>query len=99
MTKNAEAYIAGGSFPLASREEEAIRGAIDKHAALARIHATLAPRLDLEIGVQSGKGLRLSACPAIGIDPMPILTAPLPEMARLFRMDSDAFSRHRRRRS
>jgi len=87
----AEAYVAQGSFPLASPEEEAIRGAIDKHAALARIHATLAPRLYLEIGVQSAKSLRLAACPAIGIDPMPILTAPLPETARLFRMGSDTF--------
>lgn len=87
----AEAYVAQGSFPLASPEEEATRGKIDKHAALARIHAILEPKLYLEIGVQSGKSLRLAACPAIGIDPMPILTAPLPDTARLFRTGSDAF--------
>jgi len=44
-----------------------------KHEFLAALHALLQPRGYLEIGVQTGGSLNLASCPAIGIDPNPLL--------------------------
>ncbi|MCK4791372.1 MAG: DUF616 domain-containing protein, partial [Desulfobacteraceae bacterium] len=45
----------------------------------------------LEIGVQSGKSLALSRCKAIGVDPMPQVSAELFDQAQVLAMTSDDF--------
>jgi hypothetical protein len=64
---------------------------------LARIHQHLRPRTYLEIGVECGESLRL-ALPqtrALGVDPQPRLTYPLPGNVRVFELTSDEFfARH-----
>jgi hypothetical protein len=61
---------------------------------LARIHALLAPKVYLEIGVEHGATLSLAenSALAIGIDPgSQAIRHPLPRGARLFRETSDDF--------
>ena len=60
---------------------------------LGRIHNHLQPRTYLEIGVETGRSLRLAApaTRAIGVDPKPVLDAPLPANAKLFQLTSDEF--------
>ncbi len=60
---------------------------------LGRLHATLRPETYLEIGVSKGTSLAKAAdcAVAIGIDPEPILKAPLAANARVFEMTSDEF--------
>lgn len=86
----AQAYREIKSFPLASVEDEILRGDTDKHQVLERIHQTLQPRNYLEIGVQTGQSLLLATCPAIGVDPMPMIAASS-EKVRLVRSTSDQF--------
>ena len=86
-----EAYRNQQLFPLGSPEEEAHMGDGDKHEILSLIHQVIAPELYLEIGVQKGKSLALAQCPAIGIDPMPIVEIPLSEKAQIVTMSSDNF--------
>jgi predicted O-methyltransferase YrrM len=87
----AQAYKQIKSFPLASAEDEALHGDTDKHQVLKRIHEVLQPGNYLEIGVQTGRSLFLAACPAIGVDPAPMLVAPPPERVQLVRATSDLF--------
>jgi hypothetical protein len=54
-----------------------------------RVHRSLAPRSYLEVGVDTGQSLRLAACPALGFDPDPNLTAPLAEHQQLVELPSD----------
>lgn len=64
---------------------------------LERIQRHLRPRTYLEIGVETGRSLRLVAPPtrAIGIDPKPRLDGPPPPNATLYQMTSDEFfARH-----
>ena len=64
---------------------------------LDHIHRHVRPRTYLEIGVETGRSLRLVApyTRAIGIDPKPVLEGPPPPNAALFRMTSDEFfARH-----
>ncbi|HWI38336.1 MAG TPA: class I SAM-dependent methyltransferase [Burkholderiales bacterium] len=66
-------------------------------AVLERIQGEVRPRTYFEIGVESGRSLRLAApdTRAIGVDPNPQLEAPLPPNAKLYRMTSDEFfARH-----
>jgi len=65
----------------------------DYLALLARLHAHLRPRTYLEVGVSSGKSLRLVApgTRAIGVDPQPRVALPLPPDAKVFAESSDAF--------
>lgn len=59
-------------------EHNVIRAAPGYLDVLASIHRLLQPRGYLEIGVRHGASLALARCPAIGIDPAPDLTVPLP---------------------
>lgn len=86
-----EAYQNQKSFPLGSPDEELLRGDGDKHEVLKQLHQILKPSLYLEIGVQTGKSLRLSNCEAIGIDPMPRPNIKLRKNHTLLRMTSDEF--------
>lgn len=86
-----DAYRQLKGFPLGSSEEEALRGDVDKYRVLAHIHQQLQPRRYLEIGVQFGRSLALAACPAIGVDPMPMVSVALSSDVRLIRSTSDAF--------
>lgn len=64
---------------------------------LERIQRHLQPRTYLEIGVETGRSLRLAApgTRAIGVDPKPVLDAPLLPNAKLFQLTSDEFfARH-----
>jgi tetratricopeptide (TPR) repeat protein len=79
------------SFPKGSAEEEHIYGKGDKHQLLEIVHRELNPRLYLEIGVQTGKSLRLAIGQAIGVDPMPQITQTLDQNIRLIKATSDAF--------
>lgn len=63
---------------------------VSRHEFLARLHHLLTPRGYLEVGVQFGHSLRLSSCPAIGIDPDPHVATDIPN-AIIFPMTSDAF--------
>lgn len=87
-----DAYRLSGGFPLASEEEEALRGDFDKHEFLKQLHQELSPSLYLEIGVQTGKSLLLASCKAIGIDPMPLVKdEDLPINTELVHSISDEF--------
>lgn len=86
-----EAYKQIKGFPRGSDEEETLRGDFDKYQLLKNIHQTLQPRSYLEIGVQAGRSLLLAACPALGVDPMPMVTVPLPDRITLVRTTSDQF--------
>ena len=60
---------------------------------LADLHRLLAPRGYIEIGVRAGNSLRLARCPALGIDPRPVLDQrqPLPAGVRVLTLTSDAW--------
>jgi len=65
----------------------------DYISVLRRLHQHLRPRTYVEIGVESGHSLRLvqPGTIALGVDPQPLITAPLPEGARVFAETSDEF--------
>ena len=86
-----EAYQKQKAFPQGSPEEEVRIGDGDKHEMLSLIHRILAPKMYLEIGVQSGKSLALAKCEAIGVDPMPQVSVVLSEQAKVEAMTSDDF--------
>jgi hypothetical protein len=62
-------------------------------AVLADIHGHLRPRTYIEIGVATGKSLRLARPETVvlGVDPDPAIQDPLPANARLYRETSDHF--------
>lgn len=62
-------------------------------AVLADIHGHLRPRTYIEIGVATGKSLRLARPETVvlGVDPDPAIEEPLPANARLYRETSDRF--------
>lgn len=60
-------------------EHELNAGSMIKLPFLRRLHQTLAPRFYFEIGVFDGASLRLTECPAIGVDPDPCIVRPLQE--------------------
>jgi SAM-dependent methyltransferase len=67
------------------------RGRLPYLDVLARVHARLAPRRYLEIGVGHGRSLALARCPAVAIDPEPRIGRPLDRTVRLYRETSDDF--------
>ena len=58
---------------------------------LEQLHARLRPETYLEIGVASGKSLRLSACRSVGIDPGYAITVPVDGDVALYRTTSDEY--------
>jgi tetratricopeptide (TPR) repeat protein len=86
-----QAYKLLKSFPPGSLEEESLSGDLDKYQLLMRIHQILKPKNYFEIGVQRGRSLFLATCPAIGVDPMPMVSKPLPEQVRVVQATSDWF--------
>ncbi|WP_289018879.1 hypothetical protein [Desulfobacter postgatei] len=73
-------------------ESTAHQAPSDKYAALTLIHELLKPALYLEIGVGQGKSLALTACPAVGVDPVPRRELDhLPDTTRLVTATSDEF--------
>lgn len=85
------AYQQIKSFPLGTPEEEALRAGEDKYEVLKRIHEVVQPGNYLEIGVQTGRSLLLAGCPAIGIDPAPMMEVPSATHIQLVRSTSDQF--------
>lgn len=57
----------------------------------AQMHARLQPHAYLEIGVASGKSLRLASCRAVGVDPGYAITVPIDGDIALFRTTSDEY--------
>ena len=78
----------------AAKDREARRGARPYLDILADLHRLLDPRGYVEIGVRAGNSLRLARCPALGIDPRPVLDPrhPLPATTRVLRLTSDAWA-------
>jgi predicted O-methyltransferase YrrM len=73
-------------------DPEILRGTRDYREVLAQLHASLVPRLYLEIGVRHGLSLALAPGRGIGIDPAPELASPLPhEHLQLHVGTSDAY--------
>lgn len=66
---------------------------ISFRALLGQVHAELAPRTYLEIGIAQGETLVLARAPtlAIGVDPEPRLVNPPPAHIRVFGQTSDRF--------
>jgi SAM-dependent methyltransferase len=79
------------SYEGGSTEEEVIGGRDGRLETLANIHQALAPSSYLEIGVRSGKSLRLAQCPAVGVDPAAAVRDELPSSTRLYPCTSDDF--------
>lgn len=69
---------------------EVTQGARPYIEVLSDLHALLAPKRYLEIGVRRGASLKLAKCPAVAIDPMPELEN-LASNVRLHRCTSDDF--------
>jgi hypothetical protein len=61
------------------------------HELMSRLHRTLEPRTYLEVGVFQGSSLKLANCPAVGIDPAPKVTQPLPATAQVIATTGDDF--------
>ncbi len=64
---------------------------MNRHQFLAELHRILNPRGYVEIGVQTGASLRLASCPALGIDPNPVVAYPLPSTTVIAAETSDEF--------
>ncbi len=64
---------------------------MNRHQFLAELHRILNPRGYVEIGVQTGASLRLASCPALGIDPNPVVAYPLPSTTVIVAETSDEF--------
>ena len=75
-------------------EAEATKGAGPKRELLRHLHETLRPQLYLEIGVRRGHSLALAQGSAVGIDPAPDVTMPLPAGAVVYPETSDRFFDH-----
>ena len=77
--------------PPGTPEEETVRGARPYLEVLDQLHAMLAPRFYLEVGVRHGRSLALARGAALGVDPAPELTVALPESTRVVTAASDDF--------
>ena len=74
-----------------SPEEEVMAGDRSAYKVLKDLHAILAPRSYLEVGVETGASLALAECPAVGVDPDPRINVELSEQARVVKRTSDDF--------
>jgi predicted O-methyltransferase YrrM len=79
------------TIPERSDAEEMTAGAVSYLDILERLHRELRPARYLEIGVRHGASLRLAKGPAIGVDPAPEITRPLPDAVRVVSLTSDEF--------
>ena len=75
-------------------EAEVTKGAAPKRELLRHLHETLRPQLYLEIGVRRGRSLALARGSAVGVDPAPEVTTPLPVGAAVYPETSDHFFDH-----
>ena len=75
----------------AEGETERIQGRFNKHEVLALVHEVVQPKFYFEIGVQHGYSLALAKCPALGVDPAPVLKVNLPSATKVVRLSSDDF--------
>jgi hypothetical protein len=66
-------------------------GVVSRHEFLAELHTLLQPRGYLEIGVQHGYSLRLAGCPAVGVDPNPLISVPVGPNVKIETSTSDAY--------
>jgi tetratricopeptide (TPR) repeat protein len=87
----AKAYEQIKSFPPGPKDQEECRGSEDKYKVFEKIHRLFQPASYLEIGVQSGRSLALASCQSVGVDPMPMISVPLPPQAKIVRVASDLF--------
>jgi hypothetical protein len=62
---------------------------VSRYEFLAALHALLIPRGYLEVGVYAGGSLNLASCPAIGVDPAPMVAAQ--GRQRIYSTTSDIF--------
>jgi SAM-dependent methyltransferase len=72
-------------------EAEVASGRADRDDVLAQIHAALAPRRYLEIGVGTGRSLAFAKGEAVGVDPAARITEPLRAAVRVIAKTSDQF--------
>ena len=79
------------SGALGAPEEEAIQGKASYLEVLQRLHRELSPVSYLEIGVRRGGSLALAGCPAVGIDPAPVIDRELPPTTKVHPLTSDEF--------
>ena len=70
---------------------EKVQGRFNKHEVLALIHQVVKPKFYFEIGVQHGYSLALAKCPALGVDPAPVLKVGLPATSEVVSLSSDDF--------
>lgn len=65
----------------------------DYHHYLSSFHQWIQPSAYLEIGIETGKTLKLaqSGTVAIGVDPNPVIQVPLPDSTKVFKLESDTF--------
>jgi len=70
---------------------EVMKGAESNMGFLKRIHTVLEPRFYLEIGVFMGSSLQLAQCPAIGIDPSPLMSNDNPLRENIITSTSDEY--------
>lgn len=83
--------VASAPPPADDPDLERQAGRLDDLAVLTAAHQELVPRQYVEIGVRHGRSLRLATCPAVGVDPAPEVSVPLPPTSRVVEMTSDAF--------
>jgi hypothetical protein len=82
------------AFPPGVPEEvEHGAGTLDCYQFLVDLHDHVRPRFYTEIGVEYGASLKLAQCPALGIDPAPQLSEPLPAHHAVSLTTSDDFFR------
>jgi len=83
--------IIAADLPPGSDEEETQKGSVSYLRCLKWIHSQLKPSLYLEIGVGTGKSIKLAKCRAVGIDPAPKVTVPLAATTTIVKATSDEF--------
>ena len=79
------------TFMVTSQNKRSAQTVRSLHSLMSALHHTLAPRTYLEVGVFTGNSLKLATCPAVGIDPAPQVTQPLPATALVITSTGDDF--------
>ena len=76
---------------LSAGDVEKTQGRFNKHEVLVLVHQVVKPKFYFEIGVQHGYSLALAKCPALGVDPAPVLKVDLPSTSEVVSLSSDDF--------